>query len=177
MGTLDIEGHFREMPVGNGVVEHSFGCPSSCSRWILNQPVTVFMEYQHAHETAVSIHSEVIRQGNIVHVSQADFFSFEQQSAQLIQQEEYTINPGDSIRLVCTYSGNDVEFGPASTDEMCVLYLAYYPRQKLLGRVPWLCGPGLAPLFICVADHDKRELDSLADINRSFGSVADQCEP
>lgn len=57
---------------------------------------------------------------------------------------------------------------------MCTAFIFYYPRQLYNGQVPWICSYGI-PAPICVATHESRTLQSVADLDRSFGGAADEC--
>jgi Copper type II ascorbate-dependent monooxygenase, C-terminal domain len=171
----DIAATLYGTHVGDGVVSHTFDCPASCSRTTLRQPVTVLTELLHAHTFGVALRSEVIRDGKVIHTARADFFNFFQQGVQMVQQDEFTIQPGDAMRLVCSYQSNkDVIFGDASSNEMCLGAFAYYPRQKLLNKIPWLCGMGVEPDYPCVGTHEFQVLNSTADIDRAFGMADDE---
>jgi hypothetical protein len=164
-------------PVGNGVSQHNFLCPGSCSSAILKETVTVYMESFHMHQTGVSARNELIRFGEVVHLGQADYFDFDQQGSQIVQQEPFEVQPGDSWRMQCNYrSSNDTVFGRSSEQEMCTAFIAYYPRQTLHGVIPWICGVGLpTPLSMCEASHETVLLESEADLNRTFGAPATEC--
>jgi len=166
-------------PIGNGIVEHTIDCPASCSWLTLSQPVTVLRSIVHMHATAVSAKIEIIRNGKVRREMRADFFDFDQQGTHMIHEEPYIVEPGDAFRLSCTYiSENDVKFGNDAKDEMCQFYLGYYPKQKLLGIVPWVCGVDGDPLFLfnCQATHKgPKTYGSVAEIDRVFGSASDEC--
>lgn len=105
--------------VGNGVVEHTFECPSSCSSLALNEPVTIFAETLHMHKKGIYMRNEVVRQGEVVHSGHVDFFNFEQQAGYVVPQEPYRFLPGDEFRTYCTYNSQPgLEFGLASEEEM-----------------------------------------------------------
>ena len=110
------------------------------------------------HLTALSL---VFRQGN-----------------QAIQQSSYQIRAGDSFRLTCNYKSNKEGqvFGLASSDEMCIGYITYYPRKALMdGRAPWICPFGLdLPDWVDVggcadSTYESQVLASDEDLVRIFG--------
>jgi Copper type II ascorbate-dependent monooxygenase, C-terminal domain len=175
MGVLllgDVAGSLYKTPVGDGFVEYNYNCPSTCSRFVLTKPVTFLFEVLHAHQSARALRLQVKRNGRVIHTGRADFFEFDQQGAQMLQGDPYKFRPGDEIDVSCTYEGSPtLMFGRASYQEMCLIYVVYYPRQKFLGRIPWLCGPAIAPYYPCIAQSTRNALASADNINRQFGTT------
>ena len=97
----------RGQALGNGLSSHSFRCPGSCSSTALQQPVTVLREYLHMHQTGKSMVNEQIRDGEIIRTSAIDFFNFDQQGNQAVQQDPFEVLPGDSFNTVCYYQSQD----------------------------------------------------------------------
>lgn len=64
--------------VGDGIAEHTFDCPASCTTWAMQEKVTVVREHLHMHKTGMAMKSELIRNGEMMHVSRSDFFAFDQ---------------------------------------------------------------------------------------------------
>ncbi len=60
----------------------------------------------------------------------------------LVQQLPFVIQPGDSFRTYCNYGnmGKNSSFGFGSYNEMCMVFIFYYPQQSYLDMVPWACG-------------------------------------
>ena len=105
--------------VGNGLVEHTFACPDSCSSSILgDKKVTILREYLHMHQTGIRMSNELVRNGSVVHTGHVDFFDFSQQGAQTVRQSPYVVEPGDSFKTTCQYrsrSGQEI-FGLSSEE-------------------------------------------------------------
>jgi len=76
------------------------------------------------------MYNEHIRNGEVIRTSVVDFFDFDQQGSQPVQQETFEILPGDSFRTRCYFNGDDdsVKWGAGSHEEMCISFLTYYPR-------------------------------------------------
>ena len=107
-------------PVGSGLTEHTFDCPSSCSSAYVSNPVTVLREHLHMHKAGTMIYNELIRNGTVVHTGAVDFFDFHQQGDPAVQQEPFQILPGDSFRTRCYFEANNEVWGLGSQDEMCI---------------------------------------------------------
>jgi hypothetical protein len=163
--------------VGDSFVQHTFDCPASCSSVALNESVTVFKEALHMHRTGQSMLNYQMRNGNIVRMSQVQFYDFDQQGLYAVQGEPFQIEQGDSFRTACQYKSNDTVFGISSQEEMCIAYLYYYPRQTFsaLGfEVPYMCGREL-PVSDCNSTWEQVELQGESDLNRTFGNAPDNC--
>lgn len=163
--------------VGDNFAQHTFDCPSSCSSVALNESVTVFKESLHMHRTGQSMLNYQIRNGDIVRMSQVQFYDFEQQGAYAVQGEPFQIEPGDSFRTVCQYKSNDTVFGFSSQEEMCIAFLAYYPRKTFSSvgfEVPYTCGYDIF-VSVCNSTWEYVELQGESDLNRTFGNAADDC--
>ena len=123
----DITGPYPDVPIGNGIVQHVHDCPSSCSLLTLSEKVTILRTVFHAHNAAVSMKLEVIRNSKVRHVERVDFFVAEQQGTHRVQAPPYSVEPGDSLRLTCTYrSYTDVVWGGGAEKEMCQVILGAY---------------------------------------------------
>ena len=163
-------------PVGQGLTQHTFDCPSSCSSLALSEPVTVTVESLHMHQTGVSMRNELIRNGKVVHVGQVDYFDFDQQGSFLVQQKSFQVLPGDAWRTTCTYRAtNDTVFGYSSQEEMCMGFFFYYPRMTIRGRAPWICSRELPVIRSCQASYSARTLESEDKLDRAFGPPAEEC--
>jgi hypothetical protein len=163
--------------VESGLSSHAFKCPSSCTLLTLKpeEPLTVIRESMHMHKTGARAVNEQIRGGEVVRSGVVDFFNFDQQGNQPVQQEPYQIVSGDSFNTVCYYrSPEGAEFGYSSQDEMCIVFISYYPRQLLLDRYGLGCGYDIG-FGLCEAEWSQRSLSSEADLQRNFGA-ATECQ-
>ena len=113
----------------SGFARHTFECPSSCSSVSLPERVEVIRETLHMHATGQRMANEQIRDGKVIRQGAVDFWDFLQQGDLVVQQPTYSILPGDSFRTRCYFqSNNEVIWGIASQDEMCMASVYYYPR-------------------------------------------------
>lgn len=160
-------------PVGAGPTKHSFSCPGTCSAAIFgDEPsVTVFIEALHEHETGVRVVSEVKRDGQVVHSASVENFDFPINGLQPVQQDSYTIYPGDSFHTTCYYDNvdNSTVFGLGSQEEMCHTLIYYYPAHQ---QNQAYCGPGY-PDPRCAADYEVLPTDDTFD--RAFGVAPVSC--
>ena len=165
----------RDQPVGNGVVEHSFSCPSSCSNIVLDQPVTVLREALHMHKSGIKMVNEQIRDNKVIHKGTVEYFDFDQQGNPPVQQKPFQILPGDSFQTTCTYkSDSDEQWGFASNDEMCMTFISYYPRRTIAGKFAWSCSYEF-PFKQCASEHTARSLNTATDVLREFGASGGEC--
>jgi hypothetical protein len=164
-------------PVGDGFVQHTFDCPASCSSLALKEPITVVREWLHMHRTGQSMLNYQIRDDSILRVGQSQYYVFDQQGGYAVPQEPFQIEPGDSFRTTCQYKSNGTLFGISSQEEMCMVFILYYPRQQIsaLGmELPYMCGREL-PISACNSSWEKVDLQGESDLNRTFGIPADSC--
>jgi hypothetical protein len=163
--------------VGSGLTSHAFKCPSSCTLLTLSpeQPLTVIRESIHMHKSGIRAVNEQIRGGEIVRAGVVDFFNFDQQGNQNVQQESFQILAGDSFNTECFYRSQEgAEFGLSSQQEMCVFFIMYYPRQLLVDEFGLMCAYDIG-FELCKAEYTQRDLSSEADLKRNFGA-ATECQ-
>ena len=128
----------------------------------------MYKEILHMHEVGVTMFNEVIRDGEVMRRASVDYFDFEQAGLHEVQQDTFTIKPGDSIRTSCSFnttsSKKSVEYGYGSQDEMCVSYMHYYPRQKFpLG----VCGVN----WFFPACAATLTTEPISEVERVFGVI------
>ena len=159
---------------------HSFDCPGSCST-VAGQTVTVVREYLHMHESGARIMNEHIRNGEVIRRASLDFWEFHQNGNAPIQQDPFVIQPGDAFKTSCYFNGQGRVFGLASSEEMCIAFLYYYPRvmvriEAINLEIPWMCGYNLG-FDPCTTIYDSKNLTSAQDLGRNFGTSAeDVCD-
>jgi len=174
----------RGKDIPDGLTKYSFHCPGSCSSSVLaqeklrggSQGVTVISEFLHMHDTGMRMTNEVIRGDQVVHKAVSDVYDFDQQGVFQVSQGSYQILPGDSIKTTCYYK-DGTAFGLASSDEMCIAYLMYYPAKQTSFGQPWICphqpwndfGTG------CATELDHATLDTEGELGRVFGKSSDLC--
>jgi hypothetical protein len=196
--------------VGTGLTVHEFDCPGTCSSQILQEPVTALKEMLHMHKTGVRVMNQQIRNNEVIRTGSIDVWDFEQNGAGTVLQQPFTIQPGDGFKTSCYYrntidtndsnvtnaSNNDEPsssvsvssvfqspvFGTSSQEEMCIVFIFYYPRATLkseFGEFSFFCGFDFEN-EPCKATHQVQDLanNDLA-LNRIFGvaqCLVDQAE-
>eukprot|EP00980_Cylindrotheca_fusiformis_P006235 scaffold1334_cov123-Cylindrotheca_fusiformis.AAC.5 len=152
--------------------EYSYECPSSCSS-LFTQPVTVLREYLHMHKQGSRMYQEVIRDGKAIRRSNIDFFQYDQNGNQVVQQQPYQLFPGDGFKTVCYYEPkNDTMFGLSTQEEMCASFVYYYPKMYLFNVYPWACFMGASSgtaFTSCDAAPSIRALND-TQMERMFGT-------
>ena len=165
------------VPIGNGKSRHDFVCPSSCTEEGFDvDEVTVIVESLHMHAKGKRMVSELFR-GNgddavSVHKAVAGYWDFDQSGITAVRQQPYKWKKGDRYTTTCYYeSDEDTTFGLASSDEMCMTFLYYYPKQPRLSDS--------SPFFTfdpsCVAQYEREMLEPDSNFNREYG--VEQPEP
>jgi len=153
--------------VGSGLTRHSFTCPSTCSESQLDTEatVTIVKEILHMHSHGRRIVNQVVRHDSVVHESYIDYYDFDQTAGPSQANPPFQFNRGDEFRTICYYAANsDTKFGIGSTDEMCMAFVLYFPKQALD-----FCGVGNYH-DECRATYDgKDNLESSAEFGRVFG--------
>eukprot|EP00026_Physarum_polycephalum_P006528 Phypoly_transcript_06576.p1 GENE.Phypoly_transcript_06576~~Phypoly_transcript_06576.p1 ORF type:complete len:551 (+),score=51.01 Phypoly_transcript_06576:87-1739(+) len=163
------------------ITEYEAECPSECTQTLPHE-ITIFTSSPHMHYVGSQIWTSQWRNGTqISEFGRVEYWSFENQGQQLMS---LTIKPGDRLNTHCIYDSRNKNtptvFGPASTDEMCIHFLGYYPR--IPGGFHF-CGYGGATKTIC-GDHLKGLLnysnptirDPPGGANRTFGREGSQCQ-
>lgn len=169
--TADPDVALFGQPVGNGLSRHTLDCPASCSETVLDEPVTVLREYLHMHKTGVRMVNEHFRDGQKIREGSIEVWEFDQQGNAAVLQEPFQIAPGDSFRTSCYYRDLGTgRFGLGSQEEMCIVFLFYYPRQPVFNQVPWYCAYDTfwPP---CDASYQGDLLASDEEMDRRFGQI------
>jgi hypothetical protein len=189
--------------VGTGLTLHEFDCPGTCSSQILQEPVTAISEMLHMHKTGVRVMNQQIRNNEVIRTGMIDVWEFEQNGVAMALQQPFTIQPGDGFRTSCYYRNNDMNmnsnsstittkneeepsssssvfqsavFGESSQEEMCIVYIMYYPRATLKfdvggfsGELSYICGFDFEN-EACKATHQVQDLaNNDLELNRIFG--------
>jgi hypothetical protein len=105
-------------------------CPSTCTN-LWPHPITVFGDFLHMHQLGSMIWSTQHRDNQTVSgdINRIEYWDFQFQDYTPINR---VIEPGDRLNLNCIYDttlkSNETRFGINSDDEMCLEFMAYYPR-------------------------------------------------
>ena len=176
--------------------EQAMECPNVCTSQFPH-PVHVVGSLMHMHKLGTSIQtfvkrkgapaaadgdgSDAARFGELVHG--LEYFDHEFQHYAPV---DYVINPGDTVTTRCVYDtsavNHDVANGAATSDEMCMNLLMYYPKIDFM-----MCGVGGSAhggkeLYYC-GGSDKKPLPEgqpslmehreTTSFRRTFGVVED----
>ena len=163
----------------SGYSKYEFECPSTCTQNEFQvDSVMVFQEWLHMHEHGIRMTNEQIRGGNTIHTGIIDYYDFAQSGGHLVQQPPFSLQRGDAFKTTCYYDGTGgVSFGQASTDEMCIAYLSYYPKQSIAGGYS-KCSYGgiLATLYPdCASTVASQAIANEEGLERTFGVDPTQC--
>jgi hypothetical protein len=163
----------------SGLAQHSFACGEQCLGDYLTEPVTVLREHLHMHMTGVSMVNYHIRNDQVIRSGKVDFWDFDQQGDLAVVQAPFQMNPGDSFRTVCNYNSTDnVMWGLASQEEMCIAFLYYYPRKLTSDDLPIMCGVGVGdflPSCEVTYSNTTRDFRTYDQLLRTFGVAQSSC--
>jgi hypothetical protein len=94
--------------------------------------LNVFSSGPHMHKLGSAISGQVLQAGGAtVELASRDPWSFDNQYSDTTPT---TIVPGDTVRVRCAWNNptaTDVKFGEKTSDEMCYVFAAYWPRITL----------------------------------------------
>ncbi|KAF2349352.1 Copper type II ascorbate-dependent monooxygenase N-terminal, partial [Trinorchestia longiramus] len=111
-------------------------CHSECTRLTLPASgIHIFSGALHAHVLGTSIALQHIRDGvELPPVVEDGMYDFNYQQERVLQQFR-TVLPGDHLIVTCGYDASNKHAttygGFKTTDEMCLVFASYYPRQRL----------------------------------------------
>jgi len=116
-----------DIPQGTSISAFEYSCDTSCTgSW---PQLHVFSTVLHMHKAGTQMWSSHWRNGEqIRETNRVDFWDFGFQQA---TPANFDIMPGDRINTHCSYQQNPsrpIPFGQPSDSEMCVQFVAYYPR-------------------------------------------------
>jgi hypothetical protein len=152
-------------PIGQGIRQHTFTCPASCTKKHLPpQGVTVLYELLHMHKKGQTMEIVHQRDGETADAALVQYYDFG--SGGQVLRNNYTILPGDTFQTHCTYDGNkDLQFGFEARREMCLGTVFYYPAS-VSAHLSCTVKSGVKE---CVSDHSAVSLHGVEDLKRSFG--------
>lgn len=104
-------------------------CSAATTASLLPEPVHVFASWLHGHEIARAIWTEQWRDGvQVGELGRADPYDF---GHQRFVPLDAVVEPGDELVTHCSFDSTartePTLGGPASTDEMCLDFLLYWP--------------------------------------------------
>lgn len=152
-------------PIGQGLRQHTFTCPASCTKKHLPpQGVTVLYELLHMHKKGQTM--EIVHQRDMETADAASVQYYDFGSGGQVLRSNYTILPGDTFQTHCTYDGNkELQFGFEARREMCLGTIFYYPASAS-AHLSCTVQSGVKE---CVSDHSAVSLHGPEELKRSFG--------
>jgi len=97
--------------------------------------IRIFAIGLHTHLTGRGVYVRHVRKGvELPEIGRDDHYDFNFQEYHSLRRE-VTVLPGDSLTTVCKYrtGANQTNGGLGTDNEMCLSFLAYYPKMKLTG--------------------------------------------
>jgi len=110
-------------------------CGSTCTnQWIPEDGITIFGYTLHAHLLGVGIKVEQFRGGDSIGIfAEDEAYDFNYQDTRSFNSYK-KVMPGDTLKITCNYKSDrsvTTYGGEASSAEMCLAFLMYYPRQDI----------------------------------------------
>ena len=154
--------------IGVGKTKHEFTCPSTCTSSSFDvDEVTVISEAHHMHATGKRSVTELFRGDKIVNTASVDYWDFDQNGAAVVRQKPYKLKKGDNYHTTCYFESYKItKFGLASSDEMCMVFIYYYPKQSSFIN----CGPHFYQSS-CDASYSSSTLASDSFFDREMTDI------
>ncbi|RDD36647.1 DBH-like monooxygenase protein 1-like protein [Trichoplax sp. H2] len=127
-------------------------CPQFCTdRALYNPGINIFGVFFHTHLAGIALSTRHFRNGKeLPAIAVNKHYDFNYQEIVYLKNN-VIVSPGDSLALTCTYQTksrpNVTVGGQATTDEMCLNYLFYYPRAPLAACFSYTGYDTLTPYF------------------------------
>lgn len=116
-----------DIPAGQSAYHTEITCPTECTD-LLPHDIYVFSDYFHMHEIGKSGFSWIHRGDEKILLNRIEYYAFSNQHAIAVN---ITLKAGDRINTNCVWDSsarqNPTQIAVASSDEMCMEFLTYYP--------------------------------------------------
>eukprot|EP00479_Gromia_sphaerica_P006051 TRINITY_DN171_c0_g2_i2.p1 TRINITY_DN171_c0_g2~~TRINITY_DN171_c0_g2_i2.p1 ORF type:complete len:404 (-),score=93.92 TRINITY_DN171_c0_g2_i2:155-1366(-) len=134
-----------DIPAREEAFEHKGICSSFCTSGLPREGVQIFSTNFHAHLASTQMHLQHLRNGRELEPIATDrYYDFNYQQSHATKPE-VTIMPGDELVISCTYNTMDrnatTPAGIATYEEMCRVFIAYYPFDYSFGPCESLPNP------------------------------------
>jgi len=125
-----------------GLSRYDFECSSRATSTLLSGPISVYNMQLHMHKSGIKLQVDHYdKDDELLRTLKIDYYDFNFQdyipeaSITDTGASRFSILPGDSLRTTCWYN-NDGRSGPVDThkfgqgsqDEMCIVYVLYWPK-------------------------------------------------
>eukprot|EP00475_Leptophrys_vorax_P011106 TRINITY_DN1764_c0_g1_i5.p1 TRINITY_DN1764_c0_g1~~TRINITY_DN1764_c0_g1_i5.p1 ORF type:complete len:573 (-),score=100.51 TRINITY_DN1764_c0_g1_i5:97-1776(-) len=169
------------LPANTDLIHYEFSCPTQCTSG-LSTNLTFFGSFLHMHGTGTMMYSTITSTATGV-TSTMNRIEYYDYGFQQITPVNMVLSPGDHINTHCIYSttgySSPVTFGLATTNEMCIQFIFYYPKVNASACTyyPFVqpnttyCGYGQT--ISGVQDPYTRDNSSL--LTKQFGLTQSQC--
>ena len=134
-----------DLPAQQDVIHRETTCPKECTTDFA-EPINVFSVFHHMHYYGKKMYLEKYDTNDDLVGIVAPRIDFWDNGFQQLLPTEFTISPGESIQSHCYYDTSAyahsaaVEFGPATSQEMCMHFVFYYPKQSRNSEPFAFCG-------------------------------------
>jgi hypothetical protein len=169
-----------DIPAGQSAYHVEITCPSECTETLPHE-IHVFSDYFHMHEIGKSGFSWIHRGDESILLNRIEYYAFANQHAVAVN---ITLKPGDRINTNCVWDSSKrtapTNIAVASTDEMCMEFLTYYPAipnspfcgyANIDNSPVTFCGNNILPVA------NPSVVDPPGGVNRTFGtSNNDYCD-
>ncbi|KAL4216860.1 hypothetical protein ACF0H5_023324 [Mactra antiquata] len=130
----------REKHVENGT------CPSECTYERMIDTVNIVGATNHMHYLGIYGRSQIRRYdtGEVEIISEDKEYRYDSPTFKM-HDEPIQMRPGDSLEMTCAFkstSRNSTTFyGEGTSDEMCLSFVMFYPKQNVIGSSCVATGP------------------------------------
>ncbi|XP_045188021.1 uncharacterized protein LOC123545778 [Mercenaria mercenaria] len=178
-GSLDI-------PPGQSSYPVTGSCGADCLSQMMDGNIYVSQVANHMHLLGAAQHTELRRNtAFMMYLAQDKVYDYNTPVTH-IHSDPVMIQPGDELKTTCIYSSKTrtttTKFGDATSDEMCLAFFTYYPKENLRTGmcVSW------KSLSHCETRHkdvvrgcEIRKMLNLLDPDtiKVYGKVNELCDP
>lgn len=123
---------FESIPANQPAFRLESTCPTECTKTFAG-PIKIIRTFPHMHLYGREIWTTLVdgETGQSTLLSSRKFWNFGTQTSDAV---DITVKPGDRLSTTCVYdsskSPTPVVFGQASSEEMCMDFIVYYPKEN-----------------------------------------------
>lgn len=134
-GIMVVGQYWIDLPPRKRGVVINAECSTECSNKLINSEIHITVGYNHMHYLGRQERIELYRHGiKLTDLTYDRNYSYDLPVLHTFQ-EPIKVLPGDQIKTSCVYStmsrSQNVRFGDSTSDEMCLGFLTYFPKQNL----------------------------------------------
>jgi hypothetical protein len=137
---------------------------SAIFEYFVVDEITILTEYMHTHATGKRVVGEVFRDDKSVSKSVLDYWDFDQNGAPTARKDPFIMKKGDRYKASCYYeSYKETKFGLGSAEEMCMVFVLYYPKIPFFA-----CGSPNEASGVCKGVYSNSQLDDNSNFDRAM---------